>query len=118
MRSWCRGWISPQRHGSSTPQRRQLLERRALLVDEAQRLREHARADHGARHNAFVGIRAVNEALAQQDHQHINAVRHQLAELDARGSSEAVASSREYFFCLFSSQRLKALRSTILETPR
>ncbi len=102
---------NPQRHVGA--EYGDLIARRAALVDESLRLRAHQPRAHAERREVFNGIRKINNCLLETLGDDISRAIGHIAELDLQLASDTVALGREYFYGLFSEDRLRALQQRL-----
>jgi len=105
--------LNPQRHIEASPRAKPLLEARAAAVERATGLRREEPRNHRARRDAFNAIRDANAALLEAFPSVLaragESVRH-ARRAEARAS---VARHREYFFALYSRDRLQTLLNAL-----
>lgn len=98
---------NPQRHLGHLPA--ELLERRAGLIEESQRLRAQRPPDRAARRRVFHEIHDVNHALLHSDLPQAVAIEEEIRALQHAARCDRVARDREYFFGLHSLGALRGL---------
>jgi hypothetical protein len=108
-----RDWhFNPQRHLPNPPH--ELIHERLRLIAESDRLRE-IRGPWPARREVFERIRQVNGRLMQLAPEMEPGIIGRISHLEEQLSSDAVASSREFFYCLQPADRLEMLADRLRE---
>lgn len=109
-----RDWhYNPQRYLQNAP--RDLLAERERLIRLAGHLRA-TRAPRGTRRETRFAIRRLNTQLTELDAQREPALRARVARLERELASNAVAHSREFFYCLYPRASLAELAQQLKQS--
>lgn len=108
-----RDWrFNPQRHLPHPPD--ELARERARLIMESDRLRQ-IRAPHALRRDVYQQIHQVTERLLRLAPEMGSQLLAQIHRLEQQLSSDTIASSREFFYCLQPPGRLEMLAERLCE---
>lgn len=100
---------NPQRNLQAGPDLDPLIERRADMVRQANRLRDRDRRNRQARHSVFAEIRDINATMLAKRQDTLAARRSELAEAVQALQQNEITRGREYFFGLYDRSRLEVL---------
>lgn len=82
-------------------------------IEESVQLRQNRPRDHAARHAAYHRIRELNASLHSLCRHHVPLAQARLDKLLGMEQQDRLATGREYFFALFSRDRLKQLLAAL-----